>query len=589
MNSQATKGIITNHNSDFASEIDSYRNCSPKASNHLDTDFRHSLLRKFSSAKADYIARKTISFPEARPKLLTELLRANYRSYSEAEIDSVIDPLIEELRVGHSDLYAFVTEEQISDFAYDYSRLIQQLCNTNRSLARSNIHQFVTILNDGIAFTGIESPLPASNFASEIDREEIIAGLARLHCERWWKRKLRRLCFRIGEKFLRSKGSVGLGASPYISGISEARVKARIDASDEFLSAAEIESDLGDIVPMAEVVASSLANPRNRLSELYVRARGFDQIAEESGLSSYMLTITTPSRFHVRNANKDKSGSYPNPKFDGSTPSDGQTHLRTVWARIRAKAARQKIEVFGIRVAEAHHDGTPHWHLCIHVSQKQADEFIEICRSYACEDSPSELSTPRRLRARFDAELIDTSRGSPRSYLFKYLAKNLTGGVDKSDETGELIATEVPRVQRWASLWGIRQFQVFGSPSVTVWRELRRLREKDLSEVSAEQFAQIRDAACTGNWAEFVSLMGGVCVRREDQPVRPKKISVGENQYGEIVYQIRGLVMSHALQEIEDISHSIEVQTRNRTWRLISPAEVSRRNHSIGISTLGVA
>ena len=65
------------------------------------------------------------------------------------------------------------------------------------------------------------------------------------------------------------------------------------------------------------------------------------------------------SRFHK----KLSKNSADNPKFDGSTPRDGADYLQKVWTQIRANLGRAGIRIYGFRVAEPHHDATPHWHL----------------------------------------------------------------------------------------------------------------------------------------------------------------------------------------------------------------------------------
>ena len=75
-------------------------------------------------------------------------------------------------------------------------------------------------------------------------------------------------------------------------------------------------------------------------------------------------------------------------------------------------------------------------------------------------------------------------KGGAAGYIAKYIAKSIGHHALKEhldEATGDLFTVEmggVPghmRVDAWASTWRIRQFQPIGQPSVTAWREVRRI------------------------------------------------------------------------------------------------------------------
>ncbi|ROW48864.1 replication protein, partial [Cronobacter malonaticus] len=119
-----------------------------------------------------------------------------------------------------------------------------------------------------------------------------------------------------------------------------------------------------------------------------------------------------PSKFHATT----KAG-YRNSRWNGASPADTQRYLTGLWARIRAKLHRDDIRIFGIRVAEPHHDATPHWHMLMFMLPEDVDRVRAVNTRYAREEDHHELKREKARKARFHAEAIDPDKGSATGYV----------------------------------------------------------------------------------------------------------------------------------------------------------------------------
>jgi hypothetical protein len=194
-------------------------------------------------------------------------------------------------------------------------------------------------------------------------------------------------------------------------------------------------------------------------------------------------------------------------------PIEGQEYLKSVWARIRASLARANIYVYGFRVAEPHHDGTPHWHMLFFVDPTQTEIIKNTFLRYSLEEDGDEQGA---LENRVEFIDIDSNRGSATGYIAKYISKNINGEELDTGVYGENPTIAAQRVTAWASLWGIRQFQQIGGASVSVWRELRRMEQMAESDSVLEQ---ARVAADNSDWEGYQVAMGGINIPRADRPI----------------------------------------------------------------------
>ncbi|HAT1683826.1 TPA: replication endonuclease [Klebsiella oxytoca] len=376
----------------------------------------------------------------------------------------------------------------------------------------------------------------------KLDLMDTSVTVQKMADEKIWKRRLKRLAYRWREHLQIAYGDVGRSASVYCS-------KKQISIWEEqrrrnrfILNNLELEDeDTGERISLASAIDASVSNPEHRRTELMTRIRGFRDIARSEGFEALFFTITSPGKYHSRLHYGPR-----NNRWNQSSPKQTQDYLNNIWKLIRTALARDGVQVFGLRVAEPHHDGTPHWHMMLFVRPEQKDTLIDTMRTYATREDRDELNTKEGIKPRFDVTVIDEEKGDAAAYIAKYISKNIDGYAldsELDDESGKPCKLTAKHATAWASLWGIRQFQFAGGAPVSVWRELRRMRDQELAKKFGTTFAELHQAASVeGNWGAYITLQGGPFVSRKDLTLRPYyELQKTANQYGEQNPVIKGL------------------------------------------------
>lgn len=407
-------------------------------------------------------------------------------------------------------------------------------------------------------------------------------AVARMADPQWWRRQLRRMHARKVEAAAIDLGLVSKVKDCYVSNESVYRRAQQNERNAAALEATEMTNEDGETCTLAELAAKGTANKSIRRAELMTRIAGFERIAEDLGHVGLFMTITAPSRMHKWSTAKGQGYVFENRKYEGINPKQAQAHLSAMYGRLRTELARRGLQQYGFRIAEANHDGTPHWHLLVFIDPAyQGDamrsaigRFCAIVRRYAlgkgeagrvkksdriAERRRQNSDTARKLHG-VDFKPIDKSKGSAAGYIAKYVAKNIDGyRLDKDLFDNDAIQTS-HRIEAWASTWGIRQFQQVGGPPVGPWRELRRVESMpasmphymhtaleavnktkalDLDTAAAnEELTTVAKKAEGAKWDKYCWAQGGVFCGRKYRIMVAKSRPEGVNKYGELLAEI---------------------------------------------------
>ncbi|MGN8159492.1 replication endonuclease [Salinisphaera sp. SWV1] len=372
---------------------------------------------------------------------------------------------------------------------------------------------------------GLVPPTPNRN-------RTLLGCIERMRDERWWRNQLHKIHGRKHEQQARSIGLVHKRAGLYISEYGFQRYIGRQESNARALNETVAVCETGEEFSLAEIADKGLSNPSIRRNEMMGRINGIERYAEARGDVALFASITTPSELHAVH-----SKSLEPCEGQHVTPREGQEWLMAQWQKIRAKLNRLSINAYGLRVAEPHHDGTPHWHALFFVEPAQADLLRRILTDYFVDGA----TNPARQKRACKIKAIDPQHGSATGYIAKYISKGIDGhGLDYAatlDSDGQQVGLEADpkdaaqRVRAWASQWGIRQFQFMGTPAIGPWRELRRIRHEIEGNPKAEA---LRKSADEGDYARYMELMGGAAVKASERPAHVRYAIDSEcGRYGE--------------------------------------------------------
>lgn len=422
----------------------------------------------------------------------------------------------------------------------------------------------------------------------------ILSVIVRLLSAKWWEKRINRCWDRLQEHINILLGKVRKGVSAYVSNATMKVVRERKRAMMRWLAESEVMNEQHDlVVSMKDCWEASTSNPVNRRNEMMVRMRGFEDYAEEQGHVGVFFTWTAPSRFHAWKTGRNGK-TVENDKYQGATPRQTCAYLAKLWSLTRAALKRGNTPVYGFRVCEPHHDGTPHWHMLLFIRPADKWRVISTLQRYALADDHQELVRELQGRPsftditpRFDWKEIDPAKGDATGYIAAYIAKNIDGEhVDGDEEAGTKADIGAQHACAWASWWGIRTFQQIGGAPVGIWRELRRIsnakKNGDLvgppkPVLQDPRFEAARYAADNGIFRCYLHAMGGALATRADHPVKlAHLIEEQANRYGEDIKRLMGLHTTR-----------LGIRTRLQGWEIV-PAGTYEAAKATGGSAWGV-
>lgn len=390
-------------------------------------------------------------------------------------------PVVEELRTLLDGLTDVIPQARLSALPDDEVRkLAEQRAKSARAeyLERCQIHKLA----------GIPAPRETP--------EEL-----RAQDSHWHRRDIRRTAGLARQHLAGALGTIGRNGANYADGYSLARRREKDESARMWADAQELVTASGKRIPLSDVIQSAQEGQGYRLGAI---SAGLDEHAEQEGLAPIAITITLPPQWHPNPSQGRKTWT---PDRDPKTTDDA---LRALWVKFRARLAKSRIRLLGLRVWEPHRDGCPHLHALLYVRPEQIPEvdrhLLELCPDSGTKRVATKLVT------------IDTTRSRGSTYISKYLRKTLNTRItaddtQNDDDDDHLTRDNFDRVRAVASERGWRRFAFLGVHGIArVWQRLNSATDDEI-EGAPDRIALAWAHLKTKNYRDALESLGAFAPR----------------------------------------------------------------------------
>ena len=278
------------------------------------------------------------------------------------------------------------------------------------------------------------------------------------------------------------------------------------------------------------------------------------EIAEHNNDHWLAATITCPPVFHIKPVSGKSS-------WNGMlTPKDNNNFLSKIWRNLLRKLHRLNISVYGHWTKEPHQSMAIHMHVLIYcqisdiqIIKKWLNKFAEAQFNHFDSDFKEGISV---LFDQGHCQNIHASGNKHHSVISNYINKHILNCLNAPKIKAQSLTSEKAylyekpdseilddKIMAHSEKFSYRRYDFFGvQGSLTVWRELKHLKEQAIETTSSsEEFMALLNIASKNNLREFLTSPFRKAISLLYAGDNKNNIGITSNKYGEKSRKISGI------------------------------------------------